>query len=208
VAKQDPARRILPTRLVTLASLEEACRGARQLVVDSRAVVTPAARDSLRERGIELIRQADVLHRAAATGPPGDSGETLLLVDLTSATHGIGWSELVASLGVSCQRLTGRGLSDTFARLAEQLATTELQAAVATVEPAAAVCLANRHPSLRAVHGWDTRALQQAAGSIAPNVLVLDPSRSSRSECANLLRTFLAAPRQIRPDLRGGLQTR
>jgi len=48
----------LEDRLVTLASLEGRLEGIRQLVVLPKAVVTPSVRDELRDKKIELVRQA------------------------------------------------------------------------------------------------------------------------------------------------------
>ena len=46
----------LTQKLVTIATLEHRLDGVTQLVVSEKAVVTPAVRDLLKERNIELIR--------------------------------------------------------------------------------------------------------------------------------------------------------
>jgi hypothetical protein len=48
----------LSTQLVTVSELNGKLQGIRRLEVPLRTVVTPAARDYLRERGVELIRSA------------------------------------------------------------------------------------------------------------------------------------------------------
>jgi len=48
----------LAERVVTMRSIEGRLNGVARLVVASRAVVTPAVRDELNERQIELVRKA------------------------------------------------------------------------------------------------------------------------------------------------------
>ena len=47
----------LPDRVVSLATIADRLAGVRQVVVSAKAVVTPAVRDELRARQIELIRK-------------------------------------------------------------------------------------------------------------------------------------------------------
>jgi hypothetical protein len=44
-------------RVVALSAIEGRLDGVRRVVVDRRAVVTPAARDALKEKGVELTRR-------------------------------------------------------------------------------------------------------------------------------------------------------
>jgi len=48
----------LESRVVTLATIEGQLEGIQKLVVLSKAVVTPSVRDELRDKKIELVRQA------------------------------------------------------------------------------------------------------------------------------------------------------
>jgi len=47
----------LETKLVTLATLRNRLDGVGKLLVERRAVVTPAVVDELKDRGIELVRK-------------------------------------------------------------------------------------------------------------------------------------------------------
>ncbi len=51
-----PTTLSLTTRVVTVAELNGKLEGIKQITVAQRAVVTPAARDYLRERGVQLTR--------------------------------------------------------------------------------------------------------------------------------------------------------
>jgi len=46
----------LTDRVVTLATLKDRLMSVRRVIVPSRTIVTPAARDELKERQIELVR--------------------------------------------------------------------------------------------------------------------------------------------------------
>jgi hypothetical protein len=46
---------VLAERLVTLKTLEGRLSGVRRVMAPSRAVITPSARDELRDRNIELV---------------------------------------------------------------------------------------------------------------------------------------------------------
>ncbi len=48
---------VLTDRVVTLRSIEGKLAGIARLVVAARAVVTPAVRDALNDRSIELVRK-------------------------------------------------------------------------------------------------------------------------------------------------------
>lgn len=48
---------VLAERVVTLATLAGRLAGVGRVVVGARAVVTPSARDQLRDSGIELVRR-------------------------------------------------------------------------------------------------------------------------------------------------------
>ena len=59
--KQDSSPKAalqLDDRLITLATIEGRLDGIDQLVVLAKAVITPSVRDELRDRNIELVRQA------------------------------------------------------------------------------------------------------------------------------------------------------
>ena len=50
------AELVLDEKVITLRTLEDRIAGIRRVVVQPRAVVTPAVKDDLKERGIELVR--------------------------------------------------------------------------------------------------------------------------------------------------------
>lgn len=55
-ASPATAELVLTDKLVTLRTLEGRLAGVKQIVVPPRAIVTPAVRDELKQRGIKLVR--------------------------------------------------------------------------------------------------------------------------------------------------------
>lgn len=53
-----PTELRLQQKVVTLAALPRQLNGVGRLIIEPRAVVTPAVKDKLRDEGIELVRRA------------------------------------------------------------------------------------------------------------------------------------------------------
>ncbi len=79
----------LDNRVITLDSLSGQLSGVRELVVHPKAVVTPAVKDELRQRGIRLVRRLPTAKSSANRSAP------LLLV--TDASHHAALSRAVCS---------------------------------------------------------------------------------------------------------------
>ena len=69
VVSVDSTTAVLSQRVVAAADVESLDNRVRKLIVAARSVVTPSARDALRDRGIELLRE-DAPSRNASTGQP------------------------------------------------------------------------------------------------------------------------------------------
>ncbi|MCO6453674.1 MAG: hypothetical protein J5I93_00020, partial [Pirellulaceae bacterium] len=72
----------------------------------------------------------------------------------------------------------------------------DVRGIVVSRQPAAAACLANRSPVLRAIAGTDPQLVREAIASWAPNVLVL-PAGVER--LAEIVEPFLQAGGQTCP---------
>lgn len=71
---------------------------------------------------------------------------------------------------------------------------------------AAAVVLANRSPSLRAIVGTSLESLEAAISQIAANVLVLEYPNKSFSQLKNLLSRFVRAKREFSDEMKKQIQ--
>lgn len=56
-SSQNESTLVLDDKLITLATLDGRLSGIQQLVVGSRAIVTPAVKDELKDLSVELIRK-------------------------------------------------------------------------------------------------------------------------------------------------------
>lgn len=173
----------LEDRVVTTQSFDGKLDHAEQIVIRSDAILTPAARDLLAERGIRWKRQADGLpgspagDAAATPAVPSGNPEVPRIVvggcgcrieqqaALDAATAGGGWCVERTELGE---------LVPLVERMAGRVTDGSCRALLVTDRPALAVCLANRHHSVRAVHVRNQGEVQAAVDSVNPNLLVID----------------------------------
>jgi hypothetical protein len=175
----------LSDRLVTMAVLEGRLAGLRRLVVSPRSVITPAVRDELDRRKVQLV--VGPAHRASAAGK-----EQLRLV---LVTHGRRFdpTALLAALRSSSVSVESHALDCIMATsdlLAAEVAKPHTLGAVLTRHTAAGLCVANRLPGVRAVLGTDVAKISAAADAVGANVLVADPADGSLFWLRRLLDAF------------------
>ncbi|MFM8733589.1 MAG: hypothetical protein ACKOC8_00090 [Pirellulales bacterium] len=182
-----PAAR-LTDRVITLASLDRIPAGAREVAIDAKAVVTPAAVDRARERGIALTRHAA---QAAVPRRPFMIAQAACRGDVSARTAAI------ARTVPGAAQLPASGLADVVAALASHASRDAARGVLLTGTPAVAVVLANRSASLRAVTARDAATLAAVAAETAANLLVVDPAAFAGSTlerfCAEFHRAGPAA---------------
>jgi hypothetical protein len=154
--------------VIAVATLQGRLDGIRQLIVGRRAVVTPAARDLLRQRGVQLVRQnasASVAGRRAS-----------IRVCLTADVHPA-WAKsahTAEARGASIL-LQGAELPAVVAALAAEFSQHPDQAAIViSGRPALAACALNRQPTVRAAVWSPGQSWEALQADVQPNVLVLD----------------------------------
>ncbi len=84
-------------RVVTLESIAGRLGGAKQVVVVPEALVTPAVRDELRRRGIELLQNSLANQGKTARAP------VLLVAGPHGQRPGIGRRHAAAAKGSTCE---------------------------------------------------------------------------------------------------------
>ncbi len=195
--------------LSAIVELSVKLDGVRRLTVRRKAVVTPAVRDLLRQRKIELAYRADSeavkkneIHASAAPRLiVGVAGASNLQVDLLL--------KLLARASVAIQRLVPAGLLETIDELAHHLAEPAAIGLLLTAEPAAAVCLSNRLAGVRAMAAGDAgtlTALGATAQAIGANLLIVDPAGRGPFAMKQLIDRFCqGTPRTCPPQWRGRL---
>jgi hypothetical protein len=175
-------------RVVTMNDVAGRLDSIRRVVVSREAIVTPAVRDELLRRGIAL----------ECAKSPGGAPATIRLSLMTS---GIDFdpTTLMAALAREGFQVT-QSSSDCLIAAGDQLATEIRQGDVLGVlltrHAAAALCLANRLPGVRAIGGIEAPAVAAASAAVAANLLVVDPRAG----------TFFQLKQAIAEFARGGVR--
>ncbi len=174
---------VLSTRLVTMDDIGDKLGGVRRVVVGPQAVVTPAVRDALRQRDIELSR---------ATPAKGQSAKPLRLVVVAARTK-MDPKLLAGSLqgeGIKAEcRKTDCILAATD-QLAAELAKGDALGILLTPHTTAAMCLANRLAGVRAVLASNAGNIEADLSAIGANLLVADPQSVSLFKLSRMAGDF------------------
>jgi hypothetical protein len=162
---------VVACRLVTMAAVADQLASARRLVVPPDAVVTPAVRDELRRRSVPLVRAAPPL--AASQGAAGLP--RLVLLAARTRRDPAPLAEALGREGIEVCRLSADCLVAATDKLAGEVTRPGTLGLLWTRHTAAGLCLANRHPGVRAVLAAGLPGTAAAVRAVAANVLVLDP---------------------------------
>ncbi|MGA2616597.1 MAG: hypothetical protein ABSF26_03245 [Thermoguttaceae bacterium] len=174
---------VLTARVITLGDVLERLGTARRLVVPRRAIVTPAVVDELRRRNVTLTRAAAAQRRQSAAA-------RIVLVAVPARHEP---ATLVAALqreGLSVERHALDCLIVATDRLAAELTKPDTLGVLWTRHTAAGLCLANRHPGVRAVLATEPAATTAAVAAVGANLLVLGPSGQPEFQQKQILAEF------------------
>ena len=158
---------VISRRVVALADLPERSATVRRVIVPLGTVVTPAAQDELQQRKIKLV-----------VGEPDGAATKAVSAILMVAAAAYDPAALAGTLereGFAIQPHRMDCLIRATDQLAADLAADSTMGLLVTAYPAAAVCLANRHPGVRAILGTQADTVAGDAQSVGANLLVVDP---------------------------------
>jgi hypothetical protein len=195
--------------------------GNGQLVLPYGARLTPLAADWVRYRKInvgygpdEMVKTSSIKRSAvpeasrAKPQPPG-VGAFLWWCDgpcgaAKAAVGALGRESSVAAIEFPPDP---RQLVPVIKKLAADVKSASTTGGLLLLQSGgAAIVLANRCPSLRAILGTTFESLEAAIAAIAANVLIIEYPRKSFSEIRNLLSRFVRASRELGDDVRRQLQ--
>jgi len=168
----------LTARVVTVELLKNRLDGVRRLSVPRGAVLTPAVRDELRRRNIAL--------EYADRNNSVPTAARLQIVVAAASYDPAALSDTLKREGLPVECRVEKCLIAATDGLARKITGGETLGLLLTEHPAAAVCLLNRLPGVRAV-GPD----MAAAASVAANAMVVDPRRTSVFQLKRLAGEFL-----------------
>ncbi|MBX7166988.1 MAG: hypothetical protein K1X74_11710 [Pirellulales bacterium] len=181
---------VLDERVITLRQLAEHLGSARTLQVAPRAVITPAARDLLRQRGVALVRASAVPAPAAA--------KSTQRVTVAVAETKFDASALIRDLRKlprEVEALASCGLVTVAREMADRVARGGDLGVLLTDQAAAALCLTNRHAGVRAMAPADEAGLRRGCAAVGANLLVVDLQTVRPHQVKLLVQQFcLGAP--------------
>ncbi|MSQ97348.1 MAG: hypothetical protein EXR98_22735 [Gemmataceae bacterium] len=166
--------------VVTLSHLKGQLDGVKSVAVLPAAVVTPAARDLLKLRGIELTRS-----QKAAKQP----SSAVVLAAAETDYDAAGLTRMLTQQGISTERLAQCGLIAVVDELVDAVARGGKIGVLLTRQTAAALCLANRTRGVQAVLATSAEAIRSARSTFGANLLVLEPKGKAVHELAGIIRT-------------------
>ena len=182
----------LDEAVVSAGALNGRLDGIGRVVVRRGAVITPAARDLLRERKIDVGFRIDKEHAAAGVR---------LIVGAAETTFQPGdLIGLLARKPLTIEQIAETEPTRVIDELARKLADPTALGLLLTAQTATALCLANRLSGVRAVSFSDNRAIAAAVLEIGANLLVLDPSQRSRFAVKQLVERFIHGGPRTCPD--------
>ena len=173
----------LPGRIISLAQLSGRLNGVRQVQAAKGAIVTPAARDLLRQQKITLTESNSTQKPSAARRLVAGMAETNF--DPTGLIQAMNDEQIEA------EHLARTGLVSIAGELAERVARDGALALLLTEQPAAALCLANRRTAVRAAQAGCVRSLRDAVGEIGVNFLVVNPRGKSTFELRRIVSAYV-----------------
>jgi hypothetical protein len=210
-------------RVVAAAELAGRIEGVREIVVARRAVLTPAAIDLLKSRNIAVIREDAPMGRVKsatatpATSTPATATSSGPAVLAQSAVAGDRWAVCLVSATRSfrpeplAKDLESDGFAVCFEQrdcliastdeLAQEVSDGRTVGVLVTRKSAAALCLANRKPGVRAILGVQGDALQRDAEQVGANVLIVDPRGQGLFAIRRMVRRFASVEARNCPEV-------
>ncbi|MSR58856.1 MAG: hypothetical protein EXS05_14595 [Planctomycetaceae bacterium] len=175
---------MIETPIVTQGVIEQSIGAATRVRVLPRAIVTPSARDFIRQRGIEIIRESAPDH------PPG---QVRGIVFVTAAPPQVAAAiESLRADGIYCEKQLLGTAAEAAGEATSALCRGETAVvAIVTGEPELAACLANRNARIRATPLSSLPALAAIRATFNPNLFAINPAGKSQFELRQLLKEIL-----------------
>ncbi|MDO4570757.1 MAG: hypothetical protein Q4D38_10260 [Planctomycetia bacterium] len=157
--------------VVTLSDLSQIPPRTRRLALLPTALLTPAARDELEERKIEIRRSVSAAD---------NKKQTLNLVDIYAIRTSFNPQALLPALhrfGFAAGEVSDE--KQDFAALRREMERVGRNAVVLTSETDEALCLLNRSEKICAVRLAPTSDISRLKRNLSPNVLVINPAETN-----------------------------
>ncbi|HKD35297.1 MAG TPA: hypothetical protein VKB78_00810 [Pirellulales bacterium] len=169
--------------VVSAATLARRLDGVQRVIVRPNAVITPAARDILRERKIELAYQTNATNN-------GDS-RTPLAIAVANTRFNMG--ELMRALRnepIAIRSVVPWGFAEMLEQITGDVVGGTTLGLFVSDDAAAALCLANRVSGVRAASAANAVEAADVVRSIGANLLVVRPGGRSLFEMKSVVTRF------------------
>ena len=193
-AQRGPGELLVADAVVSAVGLRGRLEGVTRVRVRRGAIVTPAARDLLRERRIDLSYRVEAARaEEGCADRDGDErgGKTPLAIGVANTRYRA--AELLRVLKsepIAVRDMAANGLIDLVAEMTAEVAAERTLGLLLTDETAAAICLANRQRNVRAAPAASRSEALDAARSIGANLLIVSPLGRSLFEMKALVAGF------------------
>jgi hypothetical protein len=174
---------ILHERVISAALLGERLNGARRVAIAPGAVITPAARDVLRQHEVD-VRTSEGQQAVSATP---------VAVGIVAA--GVSpdvLRELLDRAAIASNFVEASTLSEMINKLGDYLVKQQSLGVLLTEQPAAALCMANRRAGIRAVQAEDVPSMRCAVAAVGANLLAVNPRGLSSASLLRVMQEFVA----------------
>ncbi len=184
-------------RVVAMSVLSGRLDNVRRVAVRADAIVTPAVRDELRDRGIELSRGAG---RRSEFGNKSSVGKVRLIIAAAPPCDAAPLAAAIDGEAVVTTMQSGN-VVESIEKLVPSLAPGACLAVLLTSDAEAALCLANRSRGVRAISAGSGASVARSAAAIGANLLIADPTRRSMHELTNMVRAFIRGGCRTCPEM-------
>lgn len=153
--------------VITEDILSERVNGSKQVVISAKAILTPSARDFVRSRGIEIVRDANKAKRVSA------GRWQVLAVAAASASAVV---EQIRTAGANCEQKLCGSTQEAATQAVSAICRGEADGVIVlTPEPEMAACLANRNERIRAASVSDVNQAARVRDQVKANVYTINP---------------------------------
>ena len=176
---------VISQKLITEETLGKLAAGVRVVTVANTAIVTPAAWDYAKERGIQIVKG-----ESAVASTSRDVSQGLCIIDSKSEKAAAAWKDASKRIsGWSIEQL--HDTASIVSRVVSSVQSGTKQLIVLSGEPWNVVCLSNRTEAVRAAVACHQEDISSIQKSLIPNVWCV-PSDKTFFELRNILRSLLS----------------
>ncbi len=182
--------------LVTAITLQEMLKSGAEIRLTRGALVTPAARDWLKEHNVPVTWEEPGAAKSGTLAAVLDAA----LPELRAVRSMLDRKGL---LGEVIEPVGGRsGIAAATRRLCGRIARREaLKGVVFAPDAAVPVLIANKHNAVRAAYGGDLPMVEEACRSLGINVLVIEYPRQSAYMMTQMIERLLKGPTCALPEI-------